>query len=87
MEEYCSAMTQAVGCHASGEALVCWIWISSESPRTYILTMCVLSFHLRKIQLVPYFPKCDYCLRRGGGWGCLCITPEFIECMKTELVP
>jgi hypothetical protein len=65
------------------------VWISSESPCTYTcihLTIRVLRSLLRKIQLLPYFPKCDYCLRRNG-WGCFCITPPSTECMKTELVP
>ena len=73
-EEYCRAITQAVGrsCYGRSVSSVLGFRFQLDSlfvhTRTY-LTTPVLSFGLSKILFAPDQPECNFCLN----WGCVCV--------------
>lgn len=68
MEEYCWAITQAVRqscCNQSGSSVLEFEFQLDAFACIYVLTISVLNPNLRKIQLVPDLPECNYCLCQG----------------------
>jgi hypothetical protein len=80
-EEYCRAMTQAVGEVVNADVdlvPVCWNFDFSWNP----LTLFILNFDLRKIRLESYVPERNYCVDRGVAVFCARILERDIGLIK-----